>query len=235
MNSVAISQESRMNSPHVFSHNLGASVMAQVTPIVSIVESDDSMRESLELLIRCEAWQPRIFASAQDFFARPAAAVPNCMILNVTPGGPDGLDLQRRVAIERPEMPVIFIAGHTDVRTTVEAMKAGAFEYLAKPFQDDALLDAIREALVRSRNALGQAADMQVLTERYASLSPRELQVMKLVVAGVLNKNIGSELGISEITVKAHRGRVMIKMKADSLADLVKMATLLRMEAPAKA
>jgi FixJ family two-component response regulator len=235
MNSIAISQESRMNSPHVFGHNLSTSVMTQVTPIVSIVESDDSMRESLELLVRCEAWQPRVFASAQDFFARPPAVVPNCLVLAVAPGGPDGLDVQKRVAIQRPEMPVIFIAGHADVRMTVEAMKAGAFEYLAKPFQEDALLDAIREALDRSRKALGHAADLQVLTERYGSLSPREHQVMKLVVAGVLNKNIGSELGISEITVKAHRGKVMLKMKADSLAELVRMATQLRMDALATA
>jgi FixJ family two-component response regulator len=195
--------------------------MADVTPIVFVVDDDVSVRESLQLLIRREGWQPRAFASAQEFFARPPALVPNCLILDVSLAG---LDVQRRVSIERPEMPIIFITGHADVRTTVQAMKAGAFEFLTKPFRDDVMLSTIREALERSRVALGHEAEMSVLRDCYASLSPRERQVMGLVVSGLLNKQVGGELGISEITVKAHRGRVTQKMKAESLPDLVKMA-----------
>jgi len=201
--------------------------MADVTPIVFVVDDDISVRESLQLLIRCEGWQPRTFASAQEFFARPPALVPNCLILDVFLGGLDGLDVQKRASIERPEMPIIFITGHGDVPTTVQAMKAGAFEFLTKPFRDDVMLSAIREALERSRLALGYEAEMSVLRDCYASLSPRERQVMSLVVSGLLNKQAGGELGISEITVKAHRGQVMQKMKADSLPDLVRMASSL--------
>jgi FixJ family two-component response regulator len=221
MNSATISQEPRMSSTHLFSPALGASVMADVTPIVFVVDDDVSVRESLQLLIRCEGWQPRAFASAQEFFARPPALVPNCLILDVSLAG---LDVQRRVSIERPEMPIIFITGHGDVRTTVQAMKAGALEFLTKPFRDDVMLSTIREALERSRVALGHEAEMSVLRDCYASLSPRERQVMGLVVSGLLNKQVGGELGISEITVKAHRGKVTQKMKAESLPDLVKMA-----------
>lgn len=221
MNSATISQGPRMSSTHLFSPALGAYVMADVTPIVFVVDDDVSVRESLQLLIRREGWQPRAFASAQEFFARPPALVPNCLILDVSLAG---LDVQRRVSIERPEMPIIFITGHADVRTTVQAMKAGAFEFLTKPFRDDVMLSTIREALERSRVALGHEAEMSVLRDCYASLSPRERQVMGLVVSGLLNKQVGGELGISEITVKAHRGRVTQKMKAESLPDLVKMA-----------
>jgi FixJ family two-component response regulator len=224
MNSATISQGPRMSSTHLFSPALGASVMADVTPIVFVVDDDVAVRESLQLLIRCEGWQPRAFASAQEFFARPPALVPNCLIIDVFLAGFDGLDVQKRVSIERPEMPIIFITGHGDVRTTVQAMKAGASEFLTKPFRDDVMLSAIREALERSRVALGYEAEMSVLRDCYASLSPRERQVMGLVVSGLLNKQVGGELGISEITVKAHRGQVMQKMKADSLADLVRIA-----------
>jgi FixJ family two-component response regulator len=202
--------------------------MLQVTPIVFVVDDDVSVRESLELLIRCEGWQPETFASAQEFLTRPRTLVPSCLVLDFSLPGLNGLELQKRVAVERTDMPIIFITGYGNVPMTVQAMKAGAVEFLTKPFSDDALLSAIRAALERSRVALSLAAEMRVLRDRYASLSQRERQVMALVVSGLLNKQVGGELGISEITVKAHRGKVMQKMKADSLADLVKMAARLR-------
>ena len=202
--------------------------MPHVTPIVFVVDDDISVRESLESLIRCEGWQPETFASAQEFLDYPRVLIPNCLVLDVSLPGLNGLDLQGLVADERTDMPIIFITGHGDVPMTVQAMKAGAVEFLTKPCNDDVLLTASRAALERSRVALGLEAEMRVLRDRYASLSQRERQVMALVVSGLLNKQVGGELGISEITVKAHRGKVMQKMKADSLADLVKIATRLR-------
>jgi FixJ family two-component response regulator len=202
--------------------------MLQLTTIVFVVDDDVSVRESLELLIRCEGWQPETFATAREFLACPRALVPSCLVLDVSLPGLNGLELQKLVAVERTDMPIIFITGYGDVPTTLQAMKAGAVEFLTKPFSDGVLLSAIRAALERSRVALSQEAEMRVLRDRYASLSHRERQVMALVVSGRLNKQVGGELGISEITVKAHRGKVMQKMKADSLADLVKMAARLR-------
>src|SRR5450631_1059248 len=201
--------------------------MFQVTPIVFVVDDDVSVRESLELLIRCECWLPATFASAQEFLACPRAPVPSCLVLDVSLPGLNGLDLQKRVAVERTDMPIIFITGHGDVPMTVQAMKAGAVEFLTKPFSDNVLLTAIRAALERSRVALSSEADMRILRDCYASLSQRERQVMALVVSGLLNKQIGGELGISEITVKAHRGQTMRKMRADSLPKLVTMAARL--------
>jgi FixJ family two-component response regulator len=202
--------------------------MPDATPIVFVVDDDISVRESLELLIRSEGWQPKTFASAQEFLDNPRVLIPNCLVLDVSLPGLNGLDLQNLVAGERTDMPIIFITGHGDVPMTVQAMKAGAVEFLTKPFNDDVLLTAIRSALERSRVALSREAEIRVLRDHYASLSQRERQVMALVVAGLLNKQVAGELGISEITVKAHRGKVMQKMKADSIADLVRMAARLR-------
>jgi FixJ family two-component response regulator len=202
-------------------------VLRAVTPIVFVVDDDISIRESLELLISSEGWKPETFGSAHEFLARPRVFVPTCLVLDVSLPGLNGLDLQKRVAIERIDTPIIFITGHGDVPMTVQAMKAGAVEFLTKPFGDEVLLSAIRQALERSRAALAHAAEMLGLRGCYASLSPREREVMALVVSGLLNKQVGGELGISEITVKAHRGQVMQKMKADSLADLVRMAARL--------
>ena len=200
--------------------------MPDVTPIVFVVDDDVSVRESLELSIRTAGWRPETFASAQEFLSRPRAAVPCCLVLDVTLPGFSGLELQQQLA-ERTDMPIIFITGHGDVPMSVRAMKAGAVEFLTKPFKDDVLLDAIRSAIERSRIALRQDSELRVLRDCHASLTPREREVMALVVSGRLNKQVGGELRISEITVKAHRGQVMRKMKADSLPDLVTMAARL--------
>jgi len=201
--------------------------ISPATPIVFVVDDDISVRESLELLFRLEGWQPETYASAQEFLRRPRPVVPSCLVLDMSLPDLSGLALQKRLALERSDMPIMFITGHGDVATSVEAMKAGAVEFLMKPFKDKELLEAIRESLERSRLALAREVEMSTLRSRYASLTPRERQVMALVVSGLLNKQVGGELGISEITVKAHRGKVMQKMEAKSLPDLVKIATRL--------
>ena len=209
----------------------GSAPMPAASPIVFVVDDDVSVRESLELLIQSEGWRPEIFESAQEFLDRPRTLVPSCLVLDISLPGLDGLELQKRVAAERRDMPIIFITGFGDVPKTVQAMKTGAVEFLTKPLNDEVLLGAIRQALERSRLALAHEAEMQELRNRYASLTARERQVMALVVSGLLNKQVGGELGISVITVKAHRGQVMQKMKANSLADLVKIAGRLRLTA----
>lgn len=208
--------------------------MSDTTPTVFVVDDDVSVRESVEALIQFAGWRAATFGSAYDFLSHPRTPGPSCLVLDV--GLPDlsGLDLQARVAVDRADMPIIFVTGYGDVPTTVQAMKAGAVEFLTKPFRDDVLLGAIEAAIARSREALDQEAEIRVLRDGHASLSRREREVMALVVAGLMNKQVGGELGISEITVKAHRGQVMRKMKAESLADLVTMAARLGLQPVSK-
>jgi FixJ family two-component response regulator len=213
-----------MNPGTAPDHVTEASAALHATPVVFVVDDDVSVREALELLIRFAGWQPETFESAQEFLSRPRVHVPSCLILDVALPGLNGLDLQKLVAVDRKDMPIIFITGHGDIPTTVEAMKGGAVEFLTKPFSDDVLLSALGRALERSKTVLREETEARELRDRYASLSQREQQLMGLVVTGLLNKQIGGELGISEITVKAHRGQVMRKMGAKSLASLVKMA-----------
>jgi len=198
------------------------------TPIVFVVDSDPSIRESLELLVSAAGWRAETFASAQEFLARPRSVVPSCLILDVTLPDLDGLELQERIASERTDMPIIFLTGIADIAMTVRAMKRGALEFLTKPFDAEALLIGIQQAIKRSEAALGRENQLHALRTWYGSLTQREREVMTLVVSGLPNKQVGGELGISEITVKAHRGNVMRKMQANSLANLVNMASRLR-------
>jgi FixJ family two-component response regulator len=223
-----------VNSASACFHESRSSFMSRDTPIVFVVDDDISVRESLESLIRFAGWWPETFASAQEFLSRPRVFVPNCLVLDVTLPDLNGLDLQRRIATDRIDMPIIFITGHGDVPMTVRAMKAGAVEFLTKPYDDEVLLSALQQAIERSHAALRREAEMRSIRDCYVSLSHRERQVMALVVRGLLNKQVGCELGISEITVKAHRGNVMRKMKADSLADLVNIAARLPLASTSK-
>lgn len=231
MSSVEVTRmlgENSMNVAQAFSHQPGLPTIPSFTPIVFVVDEDISVRTSLELFIRSEGWQPETFASVQEFLARPRPAVPNCLILAISHRGINGIEVQKQMAGERAEMPIIVISSYEDIPTTVQAMKAGAVDFLVKPCGREVLLAAVCQGLERSRVALDREIQLHDLRHRYASLTPRERQVMALVVSGLLNKQVGGELGISELTVKAHRGQAMQKMKANSLADLVKMAAKLR-------
>ncbi len=216
---------------HASAHGFEVSTlpMTEGPSIVLVVDDDISVREALEDLLRHEGLDVETFVSAQEFLSRPPVTVPSCLVLDISLPGLNGLDLQKRIAAERNEMPIIFITGHGDIPITVQAMKAGAVEFLTKPFNDEILLNAIRNALVRSKALFDRSAEIRALKARYACLTAREREVMALVVVGLPNKRVGSELGISEITVKAHRGSMMRKMKAESLAELVSIATRLRL------
>ena len=223
-----------LSSANAAEHASSSSSVSHGTPIIYVVDDDVSVRQSLELLVDSAGWQPETFASAMEFLASPRPLSPSCLVLDVSLPGLNGLDLQDRITADGVDMPIIFITGHGDVPMTVRAMKGGAIDFLTKPFHDDVLLGAIGQAVERSRTVLGHGAEMRVLRERHASLSRREREVMELVVAGRLNKQVAGELGISEITVKAHRGKMMRKMKARSLPDLVNMAARLGLASPGK-
>jgi FixJ family two-component response regulator len=216
-----------MNSASASFHKLPPSLMSRATPIVFVVDDDISVRESLESLIRYAGWQPQTFASAQEFLSRPRVFGPSCLVLDLMLPDLNGLDLQKRIANDQTAMPIIFITGHGDVPMAVRAMKAGAVEFLNKPYSDEMLLGAVKQAIKCSDATLRREAELRSIRERFASLSPRERQVMALVVRGLVNRQVGRELFITEITVKVHRGNVMRKMKAGSLAELVNMAATL--------
>jgi FixJ family two-component response regulator len=204
--------------------------MSDVTPVVFVVDDDISVRESLELMIRFAGWQPRLFESAQAFLNEPRPLVPCCLVLDINLPDLSGLDLQASIAQDRRNMPIIFITGYGDIPRTVRALKAGAVEFLTKPFDDEVILNAMADALETSRAALDGEKNLHALRQAYQTLTPREQEIMAMVVSGRLNKVIASDLRISEITVKAHRGKVMRKMNARSLAQLVKMSALITPE-----
>src|SRR5262245_40352155 len=232
MGSAHVTSEGYTGSSPLASRSIEVLTMRDIMSIVFVVDDDVSVRESLELLIKSAGWQPELFASAWEFLARPRPTVPCCLLLDVALPGLDGLALQKQLT-DRHDMPIIFITGHGDVPMSVQAMKAGAVEFLTKPLGEEVLVRAIDDALERSRAALRLGSELQALRDCYQSLTPRERDVMLLVVAGLLNKQVGGELGISEVTVKAHRGQVMRKMKAGSLPDLVTMAARLGLRSAA--
>lgn len=213
-------------------HEERSFLVPNTSPVVFVVDDDISVRESLDLLIQHEGWRVETFVSAEEFLGHPRELNPSCLVLDISMPGLNGLELQRRLAVERSDMPIIFVTGHGDIPKTVQAMKAGAVEFLTKPFSDSTLLRAINVAIERSKLLLGRDAEIRDLKTRYARLSGREREVMALVVEGLANKQVGWELGISEITVKAHRGSMMRKMEADSLAELVNQAARLRLPRP---
>jgi FixJ family two-component response regulator len=213
-----------------YGSQMTSQLSSRISPVVFVVDDDISVRESLEAMIGLEGLEVRAFSSAQEFLAHPRTSAPSCMILDVSLPGLNGLELQKRISSDQRDMPIIFVTGHGDIPMSVQAMKAGAVEFLTKPFADHVLLDAIRNALDRSRAIIARDEDLRSLKERYAQLTPREREVMALVVVGLMNKHIADELGISEITVKAHRGCMMRKMNATSLAELVNMGARLRLQ-----
>ncbi|MGB9290482.1 MAG: response regulator transcription factor [Terracidiphilus sp.] len=218
-----------MNPTSLFCEDERTLLVPNTSPTVFVVDDDISVRESLEFLIRDEGWQVEAFTSAEEFLNRPREFVPSCLVLDISMPGLNGLELQKRLAVERPEIPIIFLTGHGDIPKTVQAMKAGAVEFLTKPFSGSTLLSAVNKAIARSAALIARDAELRALKARYARLTSREREVLDLVVMGKSNKEVANELGISEVTVKAHRGSMMQKMGAGSLAELVNQAAKLRL------
>lgn len=218
-----------MNATSVLCYEERNFAVPNSPPLVFVVDDDVSVRESLEFLIRDEGWQVETFTSAEEFLNRPREFMPSCLVLDISMPGLNGLELQKRLAVDRPEIPIIFLTGHGDIPKTVQAMKAGAVEFLTKPFSDSALLSAVNKAIARSKALIAREAELRALKARYARLTSREREVLDLVVMGKANKEVANVLGISEVTVKAHRGCMMQKMGAGSLAELVNLAARLRL------